>query len=120
MSDKETCLVVDDEPAIRRVISLVLRDLSVKSVEAPDAESALEVLDGYNPTLMIVDVALPGMDGVEFLNSAKRQGKNGVPTILISAYREPPWHPADIFLPKPFDIEDLSDAVSDILRELRD
>ena len=59
------CLVVDDEPAILRLVAIVLRDLGCQAVTASDAESALTIIENDHPNVVISDVKLPGMDGVE-------------------------------------------------------
>jgi CheY-like chemotaxis protein len=104
------CLVVEDEPAILRVIVLALRDLGCAPVPAPSAEAALQILerDGIAPTVTITDVRLPGIDGVELTRLIKANSRLAETTvILMSAYGEPREHQGDAFLPKPFDINEL-------------
>ncbi|MBI2911315.1 MAG: response regulator [Chloroflexi bacterium] len=109
-------LVVDDEPAILRVISFVLRDMGCETYTAGDAERALDLLQSVRPDLMIVDVKLPGMSGVDLARRVKAdQGLSSVPVVLMSAYGEPIFHPGDGFLSKPFDLEELSDLAAQYL-----
>ena len=104
-----TCLVVDDEPAILRLVAVVLRDLGCETLTAPTAEHALEIAEKSHPDLVISDVKLPGMDGVEL---ARRLKAKNAHVLLMSAFGEPRKHDGDGFLAKPFDIDGLIDFVS--------
>lgn len=106
------CLVVDDEPAILRLVAVVLRDLGCDTLTAADAEAALTLLEDQHPDVVISDVKLPGMDGVELARRIKSNGDDGkTPVLLMSAFGEPRNHPGDAFLAKPFDIDGLVDFV---------
>ena len=111
------CLVVDDEPAILRLVAVVLRDLGCHTLTAGDAESALLIIESDHPDVVISDIKLPGMDGVELARRIKSNANNGTPVLLMSAYSEPQHHQGDGFLAKPFDIEGLIDFVSPYLHE---
>lgn len=106
-------LVVDDEPAILRLVAMVLAELGFETLTARDAETAAELLKSSKPDLVVTDVRLPGMDGVElarWIKSSKRLKKT--PVLLMSAYSEPPQHEGDGFIAKPFDISELEEAFS--------
>jgi CheY-like chemotaxis protein len=108
-----TCLVVEDEPAVRRLVSIVLEELGCRVLTAPDAEAALELLATARPDLVLADVRLPGMDGIELARRLKRAPHLArVPVLLMSACGEPPHHDGDGFLPKPFDLEQLTDFLA--------
>ncbi len=107
--------MVDDEAPIRRVISLVMSGMGIDTIEASDAESALEIVDHEDISLMIVDRRLPGMDGAQFVRAIRKGTSSDLPVIMISAHGEPAQHSADKFVHKPFDIEDLSDAVEEVM-----
>src|SRR6266542_3332670 len=109
-----TCLVIDDEPAILRLVALVLEDLGCEALIARDAESALKVIEKQELDFVISDVKLPGMDGLELARRIKSEEKKK-PVLLMSAFSEPRNHPADGFLAKPFDIDGLVDFVSPYL-----
>jgi len=115
-----TALVVDDEPAIRRVVTSALEDLGcVETYSAPDAEIALEILASRKPDIVITDVKLPGVDGIELTERVKEGAglstSSATPVILMSAFGEPPNHRGDHFLAKPFNIADLAAAVAPYL-----
>ena len=106
-------LVVDDEPAILRLVATVLRELGVETLTATDAETATQILKSSTPDLIVSDVRLPGMSGVEFAHQVKasrRLRKTAV--LLMSAYSEPKGHEGDAFFPKPFDIAELEEIIS--------
>ena len=116
-SNVTTCLVVDDEPAILRLVAVVLRDLGCDTVTAPDAESALGLVKRVHPDVVISDVKLPGMDGLELARCIKANGEAGTPVLLMSAFGEPRSHAGDAFLAKPFDIDGLIEFVSPYVHE---
>ncbi|TMF09019.1 MAG: response regulator [Chloroflexi bacterium] len=109
-----TCLVIDDEPAILRLVAVVLEDLGCEALTARDAESGLEVIEKLDPDFVISDVKLPGMDGLELARRIKSEQKQK-PVLLMSAFGEPRNHAGDGFLAKPFDIDGLVDFVSPYL-----
>ena len=108
-----TCLVVDDEPAILRLVILVLLDLGYETMAAPDAETAAGILAFRQPDLIITDVRLPGVGGLELARTVKRAPRlQSTRVLLISAYGEPSSHEGDGFLAKPFDIDGLTEFVA--------
>lgn len=112
------CLIVDDEPAILRLVSIVLKDLGCETIAAPNAEAALEVLRDVSPDLMIADVRLPGADGVELTRAVKTDDNlSSMPVLLMSAYGEPRGHGGDDFIAKPFDIDTLTDFVTPYIQQ---
>ena len=111
-----TCLVVDDEPAMLRLISILLEDMGCQTMLVPNAEAALEILGDTAPDLMIADVSLPGMDGVELARVVKSSAAHSsMPVVLMSAFGEPPGHSGDDFIAKPFEIETVTDFVEPYL-----
>ncbi len=80
-----TILVVDDEPQILNVISGILLDEGFEVLTALDGETALKVVAEEAPELALLDIALPGMDGLELLEELKRSHP-ALPVIMISAY----------------------------------
>ena len=80
-----TLLVVDDEPQILQVVSGILQDEGFEVLTAPDGEAALKRVGEDAPDLVLLDIALPGMDGLEVLDRLKRQFP-ALPVVMISAY----------------------------------
>jgi two-component system nitrogen regulation response regulator NtrX len=81
----ETLLVVDDEPQIVQAVSGILRDEGFEVLTAPDGEAALSLLDNKVPDLVLLDIALPGIDGLDVLQELK-QRYPALPVVMISAY----------------------------------
>jgi two-component system response regulator (stage 0 sporulation protein F) len=106
-------LVVDDEPAIRKVVASALAQMGCdETFLAEDAESALEIIERQRPDIVISDVKLPAMSGIELAHRVKSsQALGDTPVLLMSAFGEPARHDADGFLAKPFDIDDLAEFI---------
>ena len=107
-------LVVDDEPSILRMISRVLIETGCEVMTAANAEAALQLVEASEPSVVIADIRLPGMSGVELTAEIKRD-RPDVPVLLISAFQEPSAHTADGFIAKPFDNEELLDEVNRLM-----
>jgi two-component system nitrogen regulation response regulator NtrX len=78
-------LVVDDEPQILQAIAGLLQDEDFAVLTAPDGEAALKKVREELPDLVLLDIALPGRDGLEILKDLKDQHPT-LPVIMISAY----------------------------------
>jgi two-component system chemotaxis response regulator CheY len=68
----KTILVVDDSASMRQMVSLTLRGAGYATVEACDGKDALSKLDGRKFNLIISDVNMPNLDGIEFVKAAKQ------------------------------------------------
>ena len=82
-SVKGTILVVDDEPAVRRVLLMRLQLAGYNVVSAEDGEEALEKFHDEEPDLVVLDVMLPKMDG--FAVCRRLRAESCVPIIFLSA-----------------------------------
>ncbi|WP_314585178.1 response regulator transcription factor [Paenibacillus terrigena] len=78
-----TVLVVDDDPDIRDVIHVYLRNEGYQVIEAADGVAALDILRSERVHLMILDVMMPRMDGI--LTCMKIREASGIPIIMLSA-----------------------------------
>lgn len=80
-------LIVEDEDAIRRVLTKILKeeDALFETVEAPDGKSGLELFEKEDFDLVICDIKMPKMDGVEMLEAAKKL-KPEIPFLMISGH----------------------------------
>ena len=83
--EKPSILVVEDEAKLRRLIELQLAEDDCIARSAPDAESALEMLQKDSFDLVLTDFKLPGMNGLDFLHEAKKIDAN-LPMIMMTAY----------------------------------
>jgi signal transduction histidine kinase len=86
--DGETVMIVEDDPAVRALVSTVLSDLGYAFVEACDADSAVPIFDSSQRIdLLISDVGLPGMNGRQ-LAEIGRQYRPGLKVLFITGYAE--------------------------------
>jgi two-component system chemotaxis response regulator CheY len=67
----KTILVVDDSASVRQVVGIALKSTGYDVIEGVDGKDALARLDGRKVHLMISDVNMPNMDGIEFVKAAK-------------------------------------------------
>lgn len=114
-------LIVDDEPPIRRFLKAALAAQDYRVEEAGDGETALGFLT-HNPVdLMILDLGLPGIDGLEVIRRVREAG-NAVPVIILSSRDDEAGKVAaldmgaDDYVSKPFGMEELSARVRAALR----
>ena len=109
---KVTVLVVDDEPAVRAMAVDMLRALGLEVLDAYNGQDALRLLSQHPEIrLLFTDVRMPGMTGVELTEAARRL-RPELKVIVTSAYVGEDIVPAtDLFVPKPFRLEQLAAAV---------
>ena len=96
MTGASRILVVDDEPEIRRFLRASLKAQQYEVLEASNGTQALEVMAQQLPDLMILDLGLPDIDGVEVTRRIREW--NHVPIIILSVRdrkrtRSRPWMP---------------------------
>jgi len=80
-----TVLIIEDEAKMRRLLELNLGEDGFKTLSAGDAETGLKLLDSEPVHLVLTDLKLPGMNGLEFLTSAKRQN-SALPIVVMTAF----------------------------------
>ena len=113
-------MIVDDEPAQRELMGGFLRRQGLEIIEASSAESMLELLQQRPPDMILLDVRLPNMSGIEALPEI-RQRLPAVPVVLITAFADVRQavdavkRGADDYLSKPIDLEELKVSVFDAL-----
>jgi len=117
----QTVLVVEDDDAVRLLISEVLTDLSYQVIEAEDADVALRALSGQdNIDLMVSDVGLPGMNGRQLADVA-RQHRPHLPVLFVTGYAENASTKASFLGPnmamigKPFAVETLASKINEMM-----
>jgi UDP-3-O-[3-hydroxymyristoyl] N-acetylglucosamine deacetylase len=84
-SSNQLVLVVDDEASIRRSLEGVLKDEGFSVVLAEDGESAIRILMNTRPALVLLDIWMPGMDGLETLRKIKEIHQD-LPVVMISGH----------------------------------
>ena len=106
-----TVLVVDDEPQIRRALATNLKARDYEVLQAATGEEALRLVAERHPDVVILDIGLPGMDGIEVVHGIR--GWSDVPIIMLSVRRdegdkvEALDAGADDYLTKPFGMGEL-------------
>ncbi len=113
-------LVVEDEPSIREVVSLYLRRAGYQVTAVEDGQAALESLARQTPDLIVLDLMLPKVDGLEITRWLRERGDT--PIIMLTARREE--HDriaglemgADDYVVKPFSPQELVSRVRAVLR----
>src|SRR3990172_4513867 len=83
---KSKILVIDDEPSILTLVSAYLKPEGYEVFTASDGPSGLKAARAFKPDLIILDVMLPGMDGMELLSRLRRE--SDVYVILLTARTE--------------------------------
>jgi DNA-binding response OmpR family regulator len=113
-------LVVDDDALLRRSLSLQLEQNGYRTSTAEDAETAISMAERNRPDLILLDVGLPGMDGLEALKHFS--GKLDIPVIFVTARRREIDTilglelGADDYITKPFSQDILLSRIKAVLR----
>ena len=120
---KARILIVDDEPSILKLVSSYLKAEGFEVYTAADGPSALKGARAYQPELIVLDIMLPGMDGLEVLNRLRRESQAYV--ILLTAKTEETDKivglsvGADDYVTKPFSPRELTARIKAALRRIQ-
>ena len=108
-------LIVDDDSDLRTVLELALRDEGYEVRAAPNGRYALELLETWQPQVIVLDLMMPELDGWGFrARQLAIPAVSDVPVVILSAARElrvEALQPAAT-IPKPFDLMHLLDTVA--------
>ena len=116
-------LIIDDEPSIINLVSAYLRPEGYEVFTATDGPSGLRAAKTYRPDIVLLDVMLPGMDGLELLSRLRRE--SNVYVILLTARTEETDKivglsvGADDYVTKPFSPRELVARIKAALRRLQ-
>ncbi len=119
MPERKRILLVDDERAILKIVSIKLRISGYDVVTACDGKQALELVESAKPDLILLDIVMPVMDGLAVLEQLRPISR--LPVIAFSARPEAGQKAltlgANAFLSKPFDIDRLVQRIDSLLSE---
>lgn len=116
-------LVIDDEPSITTLVSAYLKPEGYEVYTASDGNAGLKAARAFKPNLVILDIMLPGMDGIELLSRLRRESQ--VYVILLTARTEETDKivglsvGADDYVTKPFSPRELVARVKAALRRIQ-
>ena len=119
LADMKTILVIDDSIVIRKMVEIALEDENYKIETAVSGKDGLAILDDKNPSLIILDLMLPDINGIDLLKTVK--ASKGIPVIMLSGKDSPQMvekarsEGADAFLPKPFKDDELVSKIRELL-----
>ncbi len=117
-------LVADDDRAIRESLARALTLEGYAVLTAADGGAALEVVSNDDPDVLVLDVMMPGIDGLTVTRVLRAEG-NHVPMLMLTARTETSDRVAgldagaDDYLPKPFELDELLARVRALLRRTR-
>jgi DNA-binding response OmpR family regulator len=123
-NDKEKILVVDDEPSVVEVVSIYLRKEGYEVLTAYTGPEALRQIKEHRPTLVVLDIMIPEIDGLAILSTIQ-QDQTDTAVIVLSARRQEVDRiyglelGADDYMTKPFSPAELVARVKAVLRRLK-
>jgi two-component system, OmpR family, KDP operon response regulator KdpE len=119
-SDRATVLVIDDEPPIRRLLRTTLTAQDYRVIEAADGQEGLSLLRHEKPDVLVVDLGLPDIDGLELIRMIRAESP--VPIVVLSSRDDEKGKVealdlgADDYVTKPFGMEELVARLRTALR----
>ncbi len=120
MIERSRVLVIDDDPGMLELMEAYFSQQGYRVFGVRNGEDALGTLDDTQPDLIILDLVLPGMGGLDVLRQLK-QILPRVPVVMVSGHGQAPnivesmRRGASDFLPKPFELEELDLALRNVL-----
>jgi two-component system, chemotaxis family, chemotaxis protein CheY len=112
-------LVIDDDESIRQIVRLFLSDEGYEVVEASNGQVALDALEDFRPSLILLDLRMPVMDGWEFARRYRLTPGPHAPIVAfvaaLNAVEEAAGLETALVVGKPFDLDELLIAVRSLL-----
>jgi CheY-like chemotaxis protein len=119
-----TILIVEDYDDVRRMLKVLLEFEEFQVVEAATGSEALEAIKKQPPDVILMDLALPGVDGFETIRRIRAtDGFQNTPIIVLTAYTAPSTYEtalsagSNYFMAKPIDFDELAALLKDIMSE---
>ncbi|GAB5490409.1 MAG: response regulator [Phototrophicaceae bacterium] len=124
---KYTVLSIDDDESARTLFEMMLKRSGFNVVQAVDADDALEKLENLVPDLIMTDIQLPGMNGLELTSLIRERPEfNNIPIIVLSAFQSATILEdvrkvgGDKFIKKPLPLTGLNEKLSTIIENKRE
>ncbi len=117
MSTKIKIMIIDDSYTNRVLFKAVLEDLDIDVIEVHSAMKGLKILDETNPDIILLDMCMPMMTGIDFLQELQNQNRH-IPVIVISVLDDQAYIKqaflcgASEYLIKPVEIDELIRRIS--------
>ena len=114
-------LVIDDSIVIRKMVELALENENFQIETAVTGKDGLKLLDQLQPDLVLLDLMLPDINGIDLLKTIK--ASKGIPVVMLSGKDSPQMiekaraEGADAFLPKPFRDEELVQTIKNLIKK---
>ena len=118
-----TILVVDDQDGVRQLLYALLSSEGFQVATAGNGYEVLEYFEAFSPELLIIDMKMPGMSGLDVLKELKNREQHCVP-IMMTAYgeleiiKEAMELGVNYFINKPFDIDRLRQFIKKVLKDV--
>ena len=122
MAEKERILVVDDEESAREMVSKIVNQIGYEAVTAKNGNEALEILRNTPTTIMITDIKMPEMDGLELIKSTRAEFPDTHIICMTGYGASYPYTDlvalgAADYITKPFTIDDMIAKLNRVVRE---
>lgn len=115
MNGRTQILIVDDDQEIREMVEYALGDEGYSVISAQHGEAALEMLEHHSPSLILLDMRMPVMDGWTFVRTYRRRPAPHIPIVVMTAAIDAAQWAREVaasgFIAKPFELTRLFDTV---------
>lgn len=122
MADKKKILVTDDEADLRGVLSMRLSEAGYEIIEADNGKDALRIAKEQTPDLLILDIMMPGMDGMSMSQQLKEDAATkDIPIIFLTGLQDKKTQSTDynsganIIFAKPYEAKELLATVKNLI-----
>jgi DNA-binding response OmpR family regulator len=118
---QRTVLIVDDDAPSRTVLEIVCGSRGHAVIEAASGADALDAATRLRPDLVLLDVSLPDMSGLEVCSRMRRAGI-AIPIVMLSGHADPQdvarglSNGADAYIPKPYELREVMARIDEHLR----
>jgi two-component system chemotaxis response regulator CheY len=123
MADKKAALVVDDSEIVRKIMSNLVSKLGFQVIEAVDGIDAIEKSLEHDVKLFVVDINMPGLDGISFVKRLRKTAKyKDTPVVIVSTESDEKdikmafEAGADLYFTKPVKIDNFLQKVGNLIK----